>query len=106
MNACMAPASPLDGHMPPAFISACVHFPLKLGSHLLKSGMPPVFAAVASAFNRQKLYLPAIFSFAASHLSAGDTACAAVIPNTATLAVTATSALATLVALGLSIPVL
>src|SRR5215468_9689076 len=44
-NACTVASSPLDGHMPPASVSACDHFVEYFASHLLKSGIPPLFAA-------------------------------------------------------------
>ena len=43
--------------------------------------MPPILTALASAFSRQRLYLPATFSLAASHFSAGINAAAPVVQN-------------------------
>src|SRR5215813_11934527 len=33
MKACMAASSPFDGHMPPPFVSAVIHFSLNFASH-------------------------------------------------------------------------
>src|SRR5215470_15415814 len=56
------------------FVSAFPNLSPNVASHLLKSGAPPLFTAFASAFSRQKPYLPDVFNSLDSHLSAGDSA--------------------------------
>jgi hypothetical protein len=48
-----------------AAVSADDHLPTNFASHLVKSGAPPPFTAVASALSRQTPYFPATLSFAA-----------------------------------------
>src|SRR5262245_56050817 len=74
MNAWIAGRSLLERHCPLTFLPARLHLSANRASHLVKTGVRPAVAALASALRRQEPYPPDARSRADSHLPGGASA--------------------------------